>query len=96
MARALERAQVGCMVGKWRVSGIFFADDLGLLSRTFEGLQKLLMIVQQEGALFNMKISVKKSKVMILSKTKSCLVMESPLKLETVSFYKYSGRGVHL
>jgi len=47
-------------MGRWRVSGIFFADDLGLISRTLKDCKSSWMLVQQERALFTMKISVTK------------------------------------
>ena len=40
-----------------------------------------------------MKISVKKSKIMILSPRNTPVVFTESFELETVNFYKYLGKG---
>ena len=85
---------MGCWLGGRRVPIIVSADDIGLQADTKQDLEILLHIVCDAGALFNMKLCVKKSKVMRLSKKKQPLVLLNPLPLETVLSFKYLGVGI--
>ena len=91
MARRYQESGEGGWLGKKRVPGILFADDLGLTATSETGLRRLIDITAEEGARFNMKILVKKSKIMILSAKKGPVVFTMPMELEVVAFYKYLG-----
>ena len=64
MARRVTELRVGPEVGGVRVSIILFADDIVVVSETWEGLQKALGVVVEEGAKFGMVMNAKKSKIM--------------------------------
>ena len=91
MAKKYRESGEGGRLGNQRVPGILFADDLGLTATSEAGIRKLIKITEEEGGRFNMKISVKKSKIMILSAKKDPIVFTQPMALEVVSFYKYLG-----
>jgi len=90
-AKRLQASGHGGKVGEVKVPSVFFADDIGLSSETQEGLEELIQILQEEGEKFGMTISIKKSKVMGLIKDDYPMVLQRPLKLDTVDFYKYLG-----
>ena len=91
MAREITESKEGCRLGGSIFSGALFADDLGVVSTTRSGLDRLLEIVHQEGAKFNMKISTKKSKIMLLKHDRNAVVNAMPMNLERVLHYKYLG-----
>ena len=70
MARKFKESGEGGKMGQRRVPGILFADDLSLTATSEAGIRRLIRITEEEGAKFNMKISVKKSKLMILTAKK--------------------------
>ena len=70
MAKKYRESGEGGRLGNQRVPGILFADDLGLTATSEAGIRRLIKITEEEGARFNMKISVKKSKLMILTAKK--------------------------
>ena len=51
----------------------------------------MIGIVENEGEKFNMKISTKKSKIMIMKHGGTNIVAPLPMNLEQVLFYKYLG-----
>ena len=91
MAKRYQESGEGGRLGNQKVPGILFADDLGLTATSEAGIRKLIQITEEEGARFNMKISVKKSKIMILTGKKNPVVFTEPMALEVVTFYKYLG-----
>ena len=93
LAKRYAGSGEGGKLGGYRVPAIIFADDIGLTATTEEGLHRLLEMTREEGAHFNMKISLRKSKILILSPKNTPVVFAKPFDLETVSFYKYLGRG---
>ena len=64
MSRELVASNLGIELHRIIVSCIFFADDIILLSNTVEGLLELQAIVQHHCNDLNMKLSIKKSKIM--------------------------------
>ena len=48
VAIKLQDSGLGAKVGNIRVPGVLFADDIGLSSETWEGLERLLEILQEE------------------------------------------------
>ena len=67
-------------MGQKRVPGILFADDLGLTATLGAGLRRLIKITEEEGASFNMKVLIKKSKIMILSAKKEIISLFNQLE----------------
>ena len=84
MAKRYQESGEGGRLGNQKVPGILFADDLGLTATSEAGLRRLIKITEEEGARFNMKISVKKSKIMILTAKKDPVVFRQPMELETI------------
>lgn len=62
--KALEASGEGVTVGNVRIGGLFFADDVVLMSWTAEGLKKLLKMSEEETRTLKLNISEKKSMVM--------------------------------
>ena len=91
MVVKIHESGKGCPLGVMVFSGACFADDIGLVSSTRDGLALLLSIVEEEGAAFDMRISAKKSKVMIVRHGKDNQIRTMPMNLEIVEKYKYLG-----
>ncbi|NSM56165.1 hypothetical protein HET73_00315 [Wolbachia endosymbiont of Atemnus politus] len=87
----------GIVVGGRNITNLRYADDTVLISDSFENLQNLLDEVNSRGKNFGLQINYKKTKSMIISKSK--LVSSSPLiadenKIENVSSYIYLGHCI--
>ena len=94
MAREIGNSNEGCRLGGKVFSGALFADDIGVVATSMDGLERLLRIVEREGAKFNMRISGKKSKIMVLKHGQNLVINAMPMRLDQVLHYKYL--GVHL
>ena len=94
MAREIGNSNEDCKLGGKVFSGALFADDIGVVATSMDGLERLLRIVEREGAKFNMRISEKKSKIMVLKHGQNFVINAMPMKLDQVLHYKYL--GVHL
>jgi len=64
MIEAMEEVGAGVRVGGQLVTDVKFADDQGMVADTEEGLQKLMSRLSEAGKHYDMKINVKKTKVM--------------------------------
>ena len=87
-------SQLGFFIGRVCISGLLFADDLLLVSRTAHGLKKLLKLVKKGFDALKLTINCGKSNVIspedhewIISDNDS----DSRLTLSQVSVYKYLG-----
>ena len=61
---AFDDLEEGIIIGGKLIKEIRFADDIGVLVSTQEGLQKLMSSLDLVADLYSMKISIKKTKVM--------------------------------
>ena len=95
LAKRYVSSGEGGRLGKHKLPAILFADDLGLVATSEAGIRRLIEITREEGSKFNMKISTKKSKIMVLSPRNNPVIFTHPMELEVVNFYKYLGRGVY-
>ena len=92
--KELEKVKVGVKVGSVVISALFFADDVLLISRTPQGLNKLIQVSTRQCKIMRMKISTKKSQVISPMRDTWDLrddegnVVDS---LEKVLSYKYLG-----
>lgn len=90
----LEKSQLGFNLAGKTVSGLLFADDLVVLSRTEVGLKELLKVVYRHCKFLKLEVSVAKSKV-IYPNAGPCTIFDQcgdeTLTLEKVSQYKYLG-----
>ena len=92
--KELEEAEVGFKLGRIVVSALFFADDVVLISRTGDGLKKLLSISSEHCRRMKMEISTKKSQVVSPIKDTWDLYGEDGgvyTLLDKVLSYKYLG-----
>ena len=64
MSNDLHGSNLGVQLHKVCVSCLFFADDVVLIARDADGLRLLLTIVQNHCKKMDMRLSIKKSKVM--------------------------------
>lgn len=68
MKEAMEGVDGGVKIGGELVTDVKFADDQGMVATTEEGLQNLMDALSRTGELYDMKINVKKTKVMRVRK----------------------------
>ena len=71
MGEAINLSGEGFMVGNVCLSGLFFADDIGLFGRTPEGLKRLLLLVKKHADLIRIEINTKKDKSEVVSQSGS-------------------------
>ena len=64
MVEAMEDIEEGVRVGGELLKDVKFADDQGMVAQSEKGLQKLMDAVNDTGKLYDMKMNVKKTKVM--------------------------------
>ena len=91
---AICTSQVGVKLGTVCVSGLLFADDIVLISKTSLGLKSLLALVKKHFDNLKLTISVKKSKVISPDVDDWDLFDRADnveMTLEQVAMYKYLG-----
>ena len=64
MSNDLHNSMMGVLLHKVCISCLFFADDIALIARDSDGLRLLLNIVQKHCKMMDLRLSIKKSKVM--------------------------------
>jgi len=69
MKDALRDIEEGVTVGGRLLQDVRFADDQAMVSSTNEGLQRLMNGLVKAAEEYGMKVNVKKTKTMIISKT---------------------------
>jgi len=69
MLEAMSDVDEGVNVGGKLLKDVRFADDQGMVANTENGLQKLMDRVNETSKRYGMKINVKKTKTMIVSKS---------------------------
>ena len=67
---ALEEVNEGIKVGGRQIKALRFADDQAMLAGGQEGLQKIMDSLNKKSIEYDMKINIKKTKVMKISKRK--------------------------
>src|SRR2546426_12375859 len=68
MMEVLEGMEEGVRVGGVLISDIRFADDQGMVASTEMGLQRLMDRLNAMAQKYSMKINIKKTKTMVVSK----------------------------
>jgi Reverse transcriptase (RNA-dependent DNA polymerase) len=94
MAReAFDNIKEGVKIGGKLIKEVRFADDKGVLASTEKGLQRLITSLDKVATNYGMKISIKKTKVMLISRrgTEELNIMLNDNKLEQVTHFKYLG-----
>ena len=94
MLETLENNEEGIRVGGELISDVRFADDQGMVASSEIGLQKLMDQLNTVAKKYCMKINVKKTKTMVVSKKGRIvsIVIEGQ-RVEQVKTFKYLGSG---
>jgi hypothetical protein len=93
MIEAMEDIEEGVRVGGELVKDVRFADDQAMVASTEVGLQRLMDGLITAGKKYDMKINVKKTKSMLVSRRSGgtlCVKIDDQ-KVEQVSQFKYLG-----
>lgn len=93
MIEAMENIEAGVRVGGELVKDVRFADDQAMVASTEEGLQCLMKGLVTAAKTYNMKVNVRKTKTMVVSrKTGGTVnVKIDDQEVEQVSQFKYLG-----
>lgn len=93
MREVMENMQDGIQVGGSTIAEVRFADDQALLADSEEGLQRIMGRLDQVAQGFNMKINLKKTKVMHISKSigDKLDIQIRGTQLEQVHRFRYLG-----
>ena len=96
MKDALRDIEEGVTVGGRLLQDVRFADDQAMVSSTNEGLQRLMNGLVKAAEEYGMKVNVKKTKTMIISKTgnKTVDITIGQHKVEQVQQFKYLGATI--
>ena len=96
MADAMQDLEDGVVVGGTRMQDVRFADDQAMLAGTNDGLQRIMDRLHETAKEYGMKINVKKTKVMKISRDgggQVILVLDGK-KIEQVKQFKYLGAWI--
>ena len=93
MIEALEDIEEGVRVGGELVKDVKFADDQGMVASTEIGLQRQIDALNSTAKKYDMKINVKKTKTMVVSKKggASVNILIDGERVEQVQKFKYLG-----
>ena len=92
MREALDNLEEGIKVGGRRIKAIRFADDQAILSSSNKGLQILMNRLDEVSKDYGMRINVKKTKIMKISKYGGNMkIVINGTELEQVDEYVYLG-----
>src|SRR5207249_2780572 len=96
MKEVLEEIDEGIRVGGRLVSDVRFTDDQGMVSSSEAGLQRLMDSLNETAKKYDMKINIKKTKVMVVSRKEGEVVSKKEIRLEgqrieQVKKFKYLG-----
>ena len=93
MVEAMEDIEEGVRVGGEPLKDVRFADDQGMVASTEQGLQKVMNRLNETAKRYDMKINVKKTKVMVVSREegKAVNLTIDGHKVEQVKTFKYLG-----
>ena len=91
----ITESSEGFTLGGLTFSGLLFADDIVLISRSFEGLERLVSMVQRHCEKLKLEINTKKSNIVTPDDVDQLLLVNSDnevvLSLSKVLSYKYLG-----
>ena len=93
MIEAMEDVDEGVIVGGQLLKDVRFADDQGMVSSKEIGLQRLMDALNTKANEFGMKINVKKTKTMVVSKSgiETVNIVVDGQRVEQVERFKYLG-----
>jgi hypothetical protein len=93
MKEAMDGSEEGVNVGGKLIRDVRFADDQGMVDNTEKGLQSIMDRLNRTAKEYDMKINVKKTKRMVVSKeggVKISIVVDGQ-NIEQVTKFKYLG-----
>jgi len=96
MKEAMENIRDGVKIGGKIITDVRFADDQAMVSNTEQGLQKIVQQLDETAEKYDMKINIRKTKVMKVTRNKNRLNNKITIKikgqeLEQVQKFKYLG-----
>ena len=93
MAEALEEVKEGIRVGGELLKDVRFADDQGMIVGSNDGLQRLMESLNRAAGRYDMKINIKKTKTMVVSRKGGGIVdiQLDGKKVEQVKKFRYLG-----
>jgi len=93
MIEAMDEIEEGVRVGGELLKDVRFADDQGMVANTEEGLQKLMNGLHKTANKYDMRINVKKTKTMVVSKRpgQEINIVLDGQRIEQVKHFKYLG-----
>jgi hypothetical protein len=93
MTEAMEGIEEGVKIGGQLLKDIRFADDQGMIANTEKGLQKTMNGLNTTAEKYGMKINIKKTKVMRVSRNVGAKVsiIVNGKQIEQVESFKYLG-----
>ena len=93
MIEAMDGIEEGVKVGGKLIKDIRYADDQGMTASSEEGLQRLMDALHNTAKEYNMKINMKKTKVMRISRegVGAINIVIDGIKLEQVDQFRYLG-----
>jgi hypothetical protein len=93
VGEALDGMEEGIKVGGRLIKDVRFADDQGMVASTEEGLQKIMDSLVTTAKEYDMKVNVKKTKVMRVARTGGSTVTINidGVRVEQVRKFKYLG-----
>src|SRR5215470_1030112 len=96
IAEALKGINVGIMIGGERLADIRFADDQGMLAESESELQIIMNRVHEIAKKYGMRINVKKTKSMRVSRSGGGVVriVVDGQQVEQVCKFKYLGSWI--
>ena len=95
MMEAMEGIEEGVKIGGNLLKDVRFADDQGMIASSENGLQKIMDGLYSTALKYDMKINIKKTKVMRVSRERADVtIMINGLKIEQVKSFKYLGHIV--
>ena len=96
MREAFEDSEEGVSIGGVKMKDIRFADDQVVIAETEEGLQKLVDSLHTTIGRYNMKMNIKKTKVMRISRKGegNMDIYINGNKIDQVKSFKYLGTEI--
>ena len=93
MMEAMEGIEEGIRVGGKLISDVRFADDQGMVANTETGLQKIMDNLHRTAEQYGMRINIKKTKVMMVSRRvgQKVNIRINEKSIEQVQSFKYLG-----
>jgi hypothetical protein len=95
MEEAMEGIEEGIKIGGKLLKDVRFADDQGMVAGSEDGLQKIMDGLNTTALKYGMKINIKKTKVMRVSREGGDVnITINGTKLEQVKSFKYLGHTI--